>query len=59
MKKVTLYIDDKFDAISVTAIGENITTFAVKIEDKNVFKIRNDGEVRNLKEDPEESAWEK
>lgn len=64
MKKVTLYIDDKYaDLISVTAVGTeqlnfnkegiNASTIVLQLKEENVFKICSDGSARNLREIPD------
>lgn len=58
MKKITFYIDEAYGEEIIVGFvgngGKNITAKAIKLNHENVYKVRTDGEITNLLEEPEE-----
>lgn len=58
MKKITFYIDEAYGEEIIVGFvgsgGKNITANAIKLNCENVYKVRTDGEIANLLEEPEE-----
>lgn len=58
MKKITFYIDEAYGEEIIAGFvgdgGKNIKAKAIKLNHENVYKVRTDGEITNLLEEPEE-----
>lgn len=58
MKKITFYIDEAYGEEIIVGFvgkkGKNISAKAIVLNRENEYKVRVDGEISNLLEEPEE-----